>query len=31
MPPEGSADIGAVPGAPAGPGTAPTAVPPPTA
>jgi hypothetical protein len=29
MPPEGSADVGAVPGAPPGPGTAPSAVPPP--
>ena len=29
MPPEGAADAGAVPGAPPGPGTAPTAVPPP--
>ena len=31
MPPDGSADMGAVPGAPAGPGTAPSAVPPATA
>jgi hypothetical protein len=31
MAPDGSADMGAVPGAPAGPGTAPSAVPPPAA